>query len=186
MMPTIRQFLLIILLLGLSKATVDRGEYSCVGVDNLLIVVQGVEGQEECSLLCRDTDGCALFTWEFYVKSSNSTPGYCLLYSHCELIASGCPCQECSQCITGVASEGTCDLPVDPQDGTWQCQTSEICSSDSCAISCSLSCSPGHAPFPRSLSTCVAGSWSTLPSSLMCDETRLNKVKPTPLNQIKC
>ena len=171
-MPTIRQFLLIILLIGLSKATMDRGEYSCLGEDNLLTVVQGVEGQEECSLLCRDTDGCALFTWEFYAKSSNSTPGYCLLYSHCELIASGCPCQECSQCITGLASEGACDLPVDPQDGTWQCHTSEICSNDSCAISCSLSCSPGHAPFPRSLSTCVAGSWSTLPSSLMCDETR--------------
>ena len=171
-------FILILnkMLLGLVGATGGKGKFSCLGEDNLLTVIPGVGGEEECELLCSDTDGCVLFTWEYYVKSLNSTSGYCLLYSHCELVVPGCPCQECSQCTTGVASTGPCDIPASPNGGSWQCAVSPICSSnssDQCSsISCSLSCSPGHAPYPRSLATCVGGSWSTVPSSLQCDQTR--------------
>ena len=163
-----------IFLLGfLGGAKGERGEFSCLGEDNLLTVIQGVDVEEECRSLCSDTDGCVLYTWELYIKSES---GYCLLYSHCELVVPGCPCQGCSQCISGVASTaGSCDIPTTPNEGSWQCtDASEIClgSLDHCSISCSLSCSPGYAPYPRSLSTCVGGSWSTEPSSLQCDETR--------------
>ena len=164
---------LINILLGLVSAS---GELSCLGEDNLLTVVQGVDGEGECDLLCSDTDGCVLFTWELYAKSLNSSSGFCLLYSHCELIVPGCLCKQCSQCITGVASTGTsCDIPAPPNEGSWHCAASPICSStsDQCSsLSCSLSCSPGRAPYPRSLTTCVGGSWSTEPSSLQCDDTR--------------
>ena len=160
--------LLINALLGLVGA---MGEFSCLGEDNLLTVVQGVDTEGECDLLCSDTDGCVLFTWEFY-----TTTGYCLLYSHCELIVPGCPCQQCSQCSTGVASTGpSCDIPAPPDGGSWQCAASPLCSStsDQCSsLSCSLSCPSGRVPYPRSLSTCVGGSWSTPPSSLLCDDTR--------------
>ena len=167
-MPTIGLILLINALLGL---VVAMGEFSCLGEDNLLTVVQGVDTEGECDLLCSDTDDCVLFTWEFY-----TTTGYCLLYSHCELIVPGCPCQQCSECSTGVASTGpSCDIPAPPDEGSWQCAASPLCSStsDQCSsLSCSLSCPPGRAPYPRSLSTCVGGSWSTSPSSLLCDDTR--------------
>ena len=75
--------ILINILLGLVGAMDEKGEFSCLGEDNLLSVIPGVDGEGECELLCSDTDGCVLFTWEFYGKS---TSGYCLLYSHCELV----------------------------------------------------------------------------------------------------
>ena len=126
--------LLLNTLLGLVGAL---GEFSCLGENNLLSVIQGVEREEECDLLCSDTDGCVLYTWELY-----TTTGYCLLYSHCELIVPGCPCQQCSQCSTAVASSNdpSCNIPAPPDDGgSWQCTASPLCSStpDQCTM-CTL------------------------------------------------
>ena len=131
-------------------------EFSCLGFDNTLTNIP-VPTQAECATVCMDIAGCVFYAFIH-------TGGDCILYSFCDLVVEGCPGDPMSTCSSGSPSNDSCSVPSSQQDASWSCSSTPI------SLSCNLQCPPSYVPYPRTVSTCVGGHWSTPPNSMQCDE----------------
>ena len=116
---------------------------------------QNLSKQNNCN---HNTDRCVFYTF---------TPGQgdCILYSYCDLVLQGCPGSSSPPCYSGSPYTTPCHPPPATVDhGTWSCSTTTV------STTCTLECLASYAPYPRTITTCVGGSWSSDPGSLHCEE----------------
>ena len=142
------------LLVVLKISVSQEKELTCLGLDNTLSQLSDIPSIAECLYVCQDTDTCIFYTY-------TDQGGHCILYSYCDLVLDGCPGD--SPCYSGSPNNASCNAPPAPELGTWSC------SSTTMSTTCTLQCQASYTPYPRSMTTCVGGHWSSAPESLLCE-----------------